>query len=104
MNNTVEVRFKPADVGSVSDGAITDVKVAAGAAIDASKLAADSITATEIGVGVITATEIGAGVISATELADSYVKGAAADTTGDKGITAIGWDDVTSEVVVDHEA
>ncbi len=81
-------------MGSVSDGSITDVKVAAGAAIDASKLLAGSVTATEIG----------AGEVSATELADSYVKGAAADTTGDKAITAIGWDDATSEVIVDHEA
>ncbi len=94
MRNTVEVRFKPADVGSVSDGSITNVKVAAGAAIDASKLAADSITATEIG----------AGVVSATELADEYVKGAAADTTGDKKVIAIGWDSATSEVIVDKAA
>ncbi len=80
-------------MGSVSDGSITDVKVAAGAAIDASKLAADSITATEIG----------AGVVTEAELADEYVKGAVADTTGAKTVIAIGWDDASSEVVVDHE-
>lgn len=84
MRNTVEVRFKPADVGSVADGSVTNVKVAAGAAIAKSKLAALAIDDTDLASGT------------------EYVKGAAADTTGDKKVIAIGWDDVTSEVVVDH--
>ncbi len=73
-------------MGSVADGSITDVKVAAGAAIDKSKLGALDIDDSDLASGT------------------EYVKGAALDTTGDKKITAIGWDDVTSEVVVDHEA
>ncbi len=81
-------------MGSVADGSITNVKVNATANIDASKLLADSITATEIG----------AGVISETELVDEYVKGAVADTTGDKKVIAIGWDSATSEVIVDKAA
>ncbi|MBU0906646.1 MAG: hypothetical protein KKE05_00650, partial [Nanoarchaeota archaeon] len=39
----VEVRFKPADVGTVADGAITDIKVNAAAAIAKSKLASLAI-------------------------------------------------------------
>jgi len=82
----VEVRFKPADVGTVADGSITNAKVAAGAAIAKAKLAALDIADADLAAGT------------------EYVKGAVADTTGDKKVIAIGWDNVTAEVVVDHGA
>ncbi len=81
----VEVRFKPADVGSVADGSITDVKVAAGAAIAKTKLAALDIDDSDLASGT------------------EYVKGAVADTTGDKKVIAVGWDSATSEVIIDKE-
>jgi len=73
----VEVRFKPADVGSVSDGSITDAKITAGG------LSQSTITSLT------------------TDLAG---KVSGIGTTGDKAITKIGWDSATSEVVIDHEA
>ena len=87
----VEVRFKPADVGTVADGAITNAKIASDAAIVATKLAAipqSKVTDLEGDISAI-----------ATILVDK-VDGTG--TTGDKKITKIGWDSVTNEVVIDH--
>ncbi len=70
-------------MGSVADGSITNVKVAAGAAIAKSKLGALDIEDADLASGT------------------EYVKGAVADTTGDKKVIAIGWDSATSEVIVD---
>ena len=71
-------------MGTVADGSITNAKVAAGAAIAKTKLASLNIADADLASGT------------------EYVKGAVADTTGDKKVIAIGWDDITSEVVVDH--
>jgi len=73
----VEVRFKPADVGSVTDGSITDAK------INPSGLSQSKISNLE------------------TDLANK-VEGVG--TTGDKKVLKLGWDSTTEEVVVDHEA
>ena len=87
----VEVRFKPADVGTVADGSITNAKIASDAAIVATKLAAipqSKVTDLETDISTIE-----------TSVA-SKVDGVG--TTGDKAITKIGWDSATSEVVIDH--
>ena len=85
----VEVRFKPADVGSVADGVITDAKIASNAAISKSKLASLAIVDADVSaIGVAKITDAVAGT----------------GTTGNKKIIKIGWDSATSEVIVDHEA
>ena len=91
----VEIRFKPADVGTVADGAITDIKINASADITMSKLNL-AITDSEIdAIGQAKVTNL---------VADLGNKVGTGPLTGDKKITAIGWDDVTGEVVIDHEA
>ncbi len=91
----VEVRFKPADVGTVSDGAITNVKINASADIDMSKLNLAITDAEIVTIGQSKVTDL------ETDLGNKVGTG---PLTGDKKITAIGWDDVTGEVVIDHEA
>ena len=96
----VEIRFKPADVGTVADGsvteakladgAVTNVKVNASAAIAKSKLEALSISDSDV--DSITVTKV-----------TGAIDGRASATSGDKDITALGWDSATSEVVLDHE-
>lgn len=86
----VEVRFKPADVGTVADGSVTAAKLATALAndIDSKAVAADVTSA----------------------LADKADTSALANkvdgvgTTGDKKITKIGYDSATGEVIIDHEA
>lgn len=148
----VEIRFKPSDVGTVPDGSVTDVKVAAGAAIamdkltlaitnaevaaaagiDKSKLGALEIADADVAVGaeiaktklaplnIINAdVDVAAAIVksklAALAIADAdvdaitvtkvtgAVDGRAASTTGDKDVTAIGFDSVTEEVVIDRE-
>lgn len=92
----VEVKFKPADVGTVADGSVTNVKlapeavtndkVANAAAIDSSKLA--DVPQSKV-------TNL------ATDLANK-VDGVG--TSGDKKVSKIGWISATGEVVIDHEA
>ena len=91
----VEVRFKPADVGTVADGSITNVKVNASAGIDMSKLAL-AITDAEVdAIGQSKVTDL---------VADLGNKVGTGPLSGDKKVTAIGWDTTTEEVVIDHEA
>lgn len=86
-----EVRFKPADVGTVADGAITNVKVNVSAMIAKSKLdALNIVTADVSGISV--------------EKIDGAIKGRAEDTSGDKTINALGWDSATEEIIMDHES
>jgi len=92
----VEVRFKPADVGTVADGAITDVKVNAAANIAKSKLAALAIA--DADVDAISESKV---TNLTTDLGNKVSTG---PLSGDKKVTAIGWDSATEEVVVDHEA
>ena len=91
----VEVRFKPADVGTVADGSITDVKVNATANIAQSKL---SLSITDAEIDTVSQSKI---TDLETDLADK-VEGTG--TTGDKKVNKIGWDSTTEEVVIDHEA
>jgi len=86
-----EVRFKPADVGTVADGAITDVKVNVSAMIAKSKLAA---------LNIVTADVSGISV----DKVNGAIKGRKADTSGDKDILSLGWDSATEEVIMDHES
>lgn len=97
----VEIRFKPADVGTVEDGGVTTAKLADGA-VTTPKVADVAITEPKIGVEAVTDAKVKAGVV--VDKITGAVKGRAIDTTGDKGVTAIGWDSLTEEVIVDHEA
>lgn len=92
----VEVRFKPADVGTVADGAITDVKVNAAANIAKSKLA--SLAIVDADVSAISEAKV---TNLTTDLAAKVSTG---PLSGDKKVTGLGWDSTTSEVIVDHEA
>ena len=103
----VEVRFKPADVGTVADGAITDIKINASADIAKSKLASLDIVDADINASAaIVATKLDAIPQSKVTNLETDLTGkvGTGPLTGDKKVTAIGWDDVTGEVVVDHEA
>lgn len=92
----VEIRFKPADVGTVADGAITDVKINAAANIAKSKLAALAIGDTDVS---------GISQSKVTNLtADMGNKVSTGPLSGNKKVTALGWDSATNEVIVDHEA
>lgn len=92
----VEVRFKPADVGTVADGAITDVKVNAAANIAKSKLAPLAIA--DADVSAISESKV---TDLVTDLGNKVSTG---PLSGDKKVTSIGWDSVTAEVIIDHEA
>ena len=91
----VEVRFKPADVGTVADGAITDIKINAAADIAMSKL---SLAITDTEVSAISESKV---TNLETDLTNKVETG---PLSGDKKVTAIGWDSATEEVVIDHEA
>ena len=73
----MEIRFKPADVGTVPDGSVTNVKVNVAAAIDQSKI--NNLT---------------------TDL-DKKINDKAVTAT--KKVNAIGYDDGTEELVYDIE-
>jgi len=90
------VRFKPADVGTVADGAITDVKVNAAANISKSKLA--SLAIVDGDVSAISESKV---TNLVTDLAGKVGTG---PLSGNKKVTALGWDSATNEVIVDHEA
>jgi hypothetical protein len=106
----VEVKFKPADVGTIPDGYVTNDKVAEDAAIAKTKLAALNITnddvdeAAAIAKSKLAALAIGdddVTGISVSKVADAV---AGTGTSGDKKITKVGWASATSEVIIDHEA
>lgn len=90
-----EVRFKPADVGTVADGAITDIKVNAVANIAKSKLA--SLAIVDADVSAISEAKV---TDLVTDLAGKVGTG---PLTGDKKVTALGWDSVALEFIFDHE-
>jgi len=92
----VEVRFKPADVGTVADGAITDVKVNAAANIAKSKLAALAIVDADV-------SAVSESKITNLET-DLAAKVSTGPLSGNKKVTALGWDSATEEIIVDHEA
>jgi hypothetical protein len=127
----VEVKFKPSLVGTVADGAITDVKINAAAAIAKSKLAAlaivnadiddgAAIAKSKLGALAIVNADVDAGAaidksklaplaivdadVSAIGVAKVTDAVAGTGTTGNKKIIKLGWDSVTEEVIVDHEA
>jgi len=90
----VEVKFKPADVGSVADGAVTAAKLASAVAND---IAAKAYT-TDVN------SALSAKADTSTVNAALATKVDGTGTTGNKKVLKLGWDSATGEVVVDHEA
>lgn len=84
----VEVRFKPADVGTVADGSVTTVKLADEAVVDAKVKSDAGIAQSKV----------------ANLPADLAGKVGTGPLSGDKKVTALGWDSSTEEIIVDHEA
>ena len=101
VKGLVEVRFKPADVGSVADGSVTEVKLADGAVTNVKVNASAAIAKTKLASLAIVDADISSVDVGSITGA---VSGKAADTTGDKGVLAMGWDTATDEVVIDREA
>ena len=113
----VEVRFKPADVGTVPDGSVTNAKVATDAGIAKSKLAALDIVDADVNaaagivktklasLAIVDADVSAIGEAKITNLTtDLAAKVGTGPLSGNKKVTAIGWDSATQEVIVDHEA
>lgn len=91
----VEVRFKPSLIGTVEDGAITNIKINAAAGIEKSKLA--SLAIIDADVSTISESKV-------TDLTTHLTaKVSTGPLSGDKKITAIGWDSATGEFIYDHE-
>lgn len=97
----VEIRFKPSDVGTVEDGGVTTIKLADGAVTNPKVNDVAEIVKTKLAPLDIVDADVN--VVSVAKV-DGAVSGKSADTTGDKGVAAMGWDSVTEEVVIDHEA
>jgi hypothetical protein len=116
----VEVKFKPALVGTVEDGAITTPKLADGAvtnikvdnaaAIAKSKLAALAIVNADIDaaaaiakskLGALAIVDADVSAISVSKVSDAVTGNG---TTGDKKVQKLGWNSVTGEFIIDHEA
>jgi len=111
----VEIRFKPSDVGTVPDGSVTNVKVAAGAAIAMGKLdlaitdsevaaaagiAKDKLAALEIAnTDIAAAAAIEKSKLAALEIEDSDVKADAAIAKSKLGALAIADADVDAITV-----
>jgi hypothetical protein len=95
----VEIRFKPADVGTVADGSVTEDKLADGAVTNVKVNGAAAIAKSKLAALAIVDADVNA--ISVSKVTDAV---AGTGTTGDKKITKVGWDSTTEEVVVDHEA
>ena len=91
-------------MGTVADLSVTTAKLAAGAVTNAKVNATAAIVKSKLAALAIENADLsGAAAISAANIADQYVKGDAASTTGDKDVIAIGWDNVTAEVVIDRQ-
>lgn len=108
----VEIRFKPSEIGTVPDGSITTVKLADGAVTEP-KIGADAVTAPKIKDGEIGNTELAPNAVTADKILDgevieskvpqkTFIK--CGPLSGDKKVTALGYDSTTDEVVLDHEA
>jgi hypothetical protein len=95
----VEVKFKPADVGTVADGAITTAKLADEAVTNAKVKADAAIAKAKLAPLAIVDDDVSA--ISVAKVTDAV---AGTGTTGDKKIIKMGWNSATEEIIVDHEA
>ena len=94
----VEVRFKPADVGTVADGAITDVKITSGG-LSESKIA--NLTTDLEGKAPASHSHAEGDVTDLVTDLGNKVGGIG--TSGDKKVNKLGWDSSTNEVIIDHE-
>jgi len=116
----VEVKFKPALVGTVEDGAVTTAKLADGAvtnvkvndaaAVAKSKLAALNIVNADVDAAAAIAKSKLASLAIVDADVDAISVGKVTDaiagtgTSGDKKVTKVGWSSITEELIFDHEA
>lgn len=98
----VEIRFKPSDIGTVPDGSITEAKLADNA-VTKPKVADAAIGNAELEANAVTKDKILDGeVIESKVPIKTFIK--CGPLTGDKKVTALGYDTLTTEIVLDHEA
>ena len=91
-------------MGTVADLSVTTAKLAAGAVTDAKVNATAAIAKSKLAaLAIVNADLSGTAAITPANLAEQYIKGDAPSTTGDKDVIAIGWDNVTLEVVLDRQ-
>lgn len=95
----VEVKFKPADVGSVADGSVTNQKLADGAVTNDKVNASAGIVKSKLGSLAIVDTDVSG--ISVSKVTDAV---SGSGTSGDKKISKLGWNSSTQEFIIDHEA
>lgn len=97
----VEIRFKPSEIGTVPDGSITEAKLADDA-VTAPKLADNSVDTAAIQDDAILATKILDGEVKESKVeVKKFIK--CGPLSGNRKVIAFGYDDVTEEVVLDHD-
>jgi len=97
----VEIRFKPTDIGTVPDGSITEAKLADNA-VTKPKVADAAIGNDELENDAVTKDKILDGEVIESKLPPKvFIK--CGPLSGNRKVTALGYDDVTAEVVLDHD-
>ena len=101
IEKMVEIRFKPSDIGTVADGAVTTAKLADNAVTNP-KVADNAIDTAEIADNAIIASKILDGEVKEIKVeSKKFVK--TGPLSGDKLVTSLAFDSATSEIVLDHE-
>jgi len=94
----VEIRFKPADVGVVADGAVTEAKLGAGAVTEA-KIGALAVSEGKIKADAVTRNKIKDGEVLEAKVVDrAFVK--TNKVAGLRRTLSHGYDPVTGELVI----
>lgn len=97
----VEIRFKPSDIGTVPDGSITEAKLADNA-VTKPKVADGAVGNAELEDDAVTREKILDGeVIEAKIPPVTFVK--CGPLSGNKKVRGLGYDTITTEIVLDHE-
>lgn len=96
-----EIRFKPTDIGTVPDGSITEAKLADNA-VTSVKIADGAVGNADLAANAVTADKILDGEVLETKLPPKvFIK--CGPLSGDKKVTAMGYDTSTAEIVLEHE-